>query len=130
MRSAGWSFDESAVDAEGKVTQPEGALLTNAKKAECAGRSEDIIYVYIHSRASDSFIFPDTHTKRQISSQPKSMDGQPPSTELHSHPSLPGHRSPGPSASQNAGIEYLQTLVFIAELDLTMFSTAFRSKNS
>ena len=33
MRSAGWSFDEAVVDAEGKVTQPEGALLTNAKKA-------------------------------------------------------------------------------------------------
>jgi hypothetical protein len=33
MRSAGWSFDEAVVDAEGKVTQPEGALLTNAKNA-------------------------------------------------------------------------------------------------
>ena len=32
MRSAGWTFDE-AVDAEGKVTQLEGALLTNAEKA-------------------------------------------------------------------------------------------------
>jgi hypothetical protein len=33
MRSTGWSFDEAIVDAEGKVTKPEGVLLTNAKKA-------------------------------------------------------------------------------------------------
>ena len=33
MRSAGWSFDEAVVDAEGKVIQKEGTLLTNAKKA-------------------------------------------------------------------------------------------------
>ena len=33
MRSAGWSFDETFIDAEGKVTQPEGGLSTNAKKA-------------------------------------------------------------------------------------------------
>jgi hypothetical protein len=34
MRSAGWSFDEAVVDpVEGKVTQKEGTLLTNAKKA-------------------------------------------------------------------------------------------------
>ena len=33
MRSAGWSFDEAVVDAEGKETQKEGTLLTNAKKA-------------------------------------------------------------------------------------------------
>ena len=75
-------------------------------------------------------ITPNTDTKRQRSSQPKVMDSQPPSTELYSHPSLPGHRSPGPPASQNAGIEYLQTLVFIAKLDLTMFSTALRSAES
>jgi hypothetical protein len=35
---------------------------------------------------------------------------------------LPGHRSPGPSAFQNAGIKYLQMLVFIAKLDLNDFS--------
>lgn len=33
MKSAGWSFDEAVVDAEGKVIQNEGTLLTNAKKA-------------------------------------------------------------------------------------------------
>ena len=33
MRSAGWSFDEAVVDAEGEVTRKEGTLLTNAKKA-------------------------------------------------------------------------------------------------
>jgi len=34
MRSAGWSFDEAVIDpVEGKVTQKEGTLLTNAKKA-------------------------------------------------------------------------------------------------
>jgi len=33
MRSAGWSFDEAVVDADGKVIQTEGGLLTNAKKA-------------------------------------------------------------------------------------------------
>jgi len=32
MRSSGWSFDEAVID-EGKVTRPEGPLLTNAKKA-------------------------------------------------------------------------------------------------
>lgn len=33
MRSAGLSFDEAVVDDEGKVTQQEGVLLTNVKKA-------------------------------------------------------------------------------------------------
>jgi hypothetical protein len=33
MRSAGWSFDEAAIDDEGKEIQKEGILLTNAKKA-------------------------------------------------------------------------------------------------
>ena len=33
MRSARWGFDEAVVDAKSKVTQPEGALLSNAKKA-------------------------------------------------------------------------------------------------
>ena len=33
MRSAGWSFDETVIDAEGKEIQKEGALLINAKKA-------------------------------------------------------------------------------------------------
>jgi hypothetical protein len=33
MRSAGWSFDQAVVDDEGKVTQKEGTLLTNAKRA-------------------------------------------------------------------------------------------------
>jgi len=33
MRAAGWGFDEAVVDAEGKVIQKEGTLLTNAKKA-------------------------------------------------------------------------------------------------
>ena len=32
MRSTGWSFDESVIDAEGNIKQ-EGPLLTNAKKA-------------------------------------------------------------------------------------------------
>jgi hypothetical protein len=35
------------------------------------------------------------------------MDGQPPFTEHHSQPSLPSHRRPGPSVSQNAGIKYV-----------------------
>jgi hypothetical protein len=50
------------------------------------------------------------------------MDRQLPSTE---HLSLLGHRSPDPSASKNAGIKYVQA--FIAQLDLTMSSTALRS---
>ena len=33
MRSAGWGFDEAILDDEGKVTQKEGTLLTNAKRA-------------------------------------------------------------------------------------------------
>lgn len=33
MRSAGWSFDEAVIEAEGKKNQEEGTLLTNAKKA-------------------------------------------------------------------------------------------------
>jgi hypothetical protein len=53
------------------------------------------------------------------------MDRQLPSTE---HLSLLGHRSPDPSASKNAGIKYVQAfMVYIAQLDLTMSSTALRS---
>jgi hypothetical protein len=33
MRSGGWSFDEAVIDAEGKVVQKEGTLLTSARKA-------------------------------------------------------------------------------------------------